>query len=63
MPKILIGGHAELFGETMVEPGQEIPNDADKDLVTRLTDEGRITDIKPAELKKAQQQEEEDTGA
>jgi hypothetical protein len=51
MPKILVGGHAELLGTTMVEPGHEIPNDADTDIVKRLQDEGRIVNVKPSQLK------------
>jgi hypothetical protein len=51
MPKILVGAHAELLGTTMVEPGQEIPNDADAPLVKRLQDEGRVVDVKPSQLK------------
>lgn len=51
MPKILTGRHAELLGSTQVEPGQEIPADADKDVVKRLEDEGRIATVKAADLK------------
>jgi len=57
MPKILTG-HAELIGDTMVEPGQEIPKDADKTVVKRLEDEGRLADVKAADLKAAQEGEE-----
>jgi hypothetical protein len=56
MPKVLTG-HAELLGTAMVEPGQEIPKDADKDTVQRLTDEGRIADVKAADLKAAQEED------
>jgi hypothetical protein len=57
MPKILTGAHAELMGSTMVEPGQEIPSDADKDHVKRLEAEGSVADVKAADLKKAQEGE------
>jgi len=56
MPKILTG-HAELIGETMVEPGQEIPKTADKDHLKRLEAEGRIADVKAADLKATQEEE------
>jgi hypothetical protein len=56
MPKILTGRHAELLGTTVVEPGGEIPSDADKDQVKRLTDEGKVTDVKAADLKAAQEE-------
>jgi len=56
MPKILTG-HAELLGTSMVEPGQEIPKDADKDTVKRLEAEGRIADVKAADLKATQEEE------
>lgn len=56
MPKVLTG-HAELIGETMVEPGQELPKDADKDLVKQLDAEGRLADVKPADLKAAQEED------
>lgn len=51
MPKILVGAHAELLGTTMVEPGQEIPNDTDPDLIKRLQGEGRVVNVKPSQLK------------
>jgi hypothetical protein len=58
MPRLFTGSHAVLLGTTMVEPGDEIPGDADKDEVKRLTDEGQVTDVKAADLKAAKQQEE-----
>jgi len=54
MPKVLTG-HAELIGTTMVEPGQPLPKDADKDLIKRLEAEGRLADVKPADLKAAEE--------
>jgi len=59
MPKLFTGRHAVLLGTTMVEPGGEIPKDADRDEVARLEAEGQITDVKAADLKAAKQQEEE----
>jgi len=46
MPKLFTGRHAVLLGTTLVEPGGEIPKDADKDEVARLEAEGQITDTK-----------------
>jgi len=52
MPKLFTGRHAVLLGTTVVEPGQEVPKDADKDEVTRLEAEGQITDTKTTTSKK-----------
>lgn len=45
-PKILTGRHAEDVGSAVVEPGGEIPDDADKDVVKRLTDDGKVANVK-----------------
>jgi len=45
-PKILVGQHAEDVGSAVVEPGGEIPSDADKDVVKRLESEGKLADVK-----------------
>jgi len=52
MPKLFTGRHAVLLGTTLVEPGGEIPKDADKDEVARLEAEGQITDVKTTTTKK-----------
>lgn len=52
MPKLFTGRHAVLLGTTVVEPGDEIPKDADKDEVARLEAEGQVTDVKPTSSKK-----------
>jgi hypothetical protein len=43
-PKILRSTHAEDVGSAVVEPGDQIPDDADADVVKRLRDEGKIED-------------------
>lgn len=43
-PKILRSTHAEDVGSAVVEPGDQIPDDADADVVKRLQDEGKIED-------------------
>jgi len=53
MPKLFTGRHAVLLGTTVVEPGQELPSDADKDEVKRLEAEGQITDVKTTTKKEA----------
>lgn len=45
-PKVLTGRHAEDVGTAVVEPGGEIPSDADKDVVKRLESEGKIANVK-----------------
>lgn len=45
-PKILTSSHAEDVGSAVVEPGGEIPSDADKDVVKRLESEGKIANAK-----------------
>jgi hypothetical protein len=52
MPKILTAEHAELLGSTVVEPGDEIPDDADDELVARLEAEGKIADAPKKTTKK-----------
>jgi hypothetical protein len=52
MPKILTAEHAELLGTTVVEPGDEIPDDADKDVVKRLEAEGKIANAPAAAKEK-----------
>jgi hypothetical protein len=49
MARVLTGDHAEDVGGIIVEPGQEIPSDADLEVIERLDDEGRLGDPKPAE--------------
>ena len=56
MPKLFTGRHAVLLGTTVIEPGQELPPDADKDEVKRLEAEGQITDIKPIKIIKQQEE-------
>jgi len=53
MPKLFTGRHAVLLGTTVVEPGQELPSDADRDEVKRLQAEGQITDVKTTTKKEA----------
>jgi len=54
MPKIYTGRHAELLGSTLVEPGGQIPTDADKDTVKRLEAEGKVADVKTTTTKEAE---------
>jgi hypothetical protein len=42
MAKTLISDHAEDVGGVIVEPGQEVPEDADADVVERLEAEGKL---------------------
>lgn len=52
-PKVLSSTHAEDVGNGLVvEPGQEIPSDADPAVVKRLEDEGRVSTTKAATKKK-----------
>lgn len=44
MAKVLMSAHAEDVGGRLVEPGQEIPEDADADVVQRLEAEGKVSD-------------------
>lgn len=46
MPKTLAGKHAQDFDGQVVEPGQPIPDEADKDLVKRLEEQGRVRQTK-----------------
>ena len=46
-PKVLIAAHAEDVGGHVVEPGQEIPADADPEVVNRLVADGRVAEAKP----------------
>jgi hypothetical protein len=46
MSKVLISAHAEDVGNAVVEPGEPIPADADKNTIKRLEAEGKIADIK-----------------
>jgi hypothetical protein len=47
MAKILTGRHAEHVGDAVVEPGGEIPADADPELLARLEAEGKLADSEP----------------
>ena len=49
MAKRLVADHAEDVGGMIVEPGQELPDDADDEVVQRLEDEGRLGDAEGAE--------------
>lgn len=44
-PKVLTSSHAEDVGSAVVEPGQRIPDDADKAIVKRLEGEGKISNV------------------
>jgi hypothetical protein len=47
--KVLTGAHAEDVGDgRVIEPGQEIPPDADPQTVARLQDEGKVTQTRSA---------------
>jgi hypothetical protein len=49
MPQILTGRHAEDVGGQIVEPGGEIPKDADPKVLERLERQGLLADApKPA---------------
>ena len=45
-PKVLTGAHAEDVGGYVVEPGQEIPADADPEVVKRLEAAGLVAETK-----------------
>lgn len=54
MPKVLTSTHAEdVGGGLVVEPGQEIPSDADPEVVKRLEADGLVsqTRAKPQQSK------------
>ena len=42
MAKRLISDHAEDVGGVIVEPGDELPDDVDDDVVARLDEEGKL---------------------
>ena len=44
MAKVLQSDHAEDVGGVIVEPGQEVPDDADDEVLGRLEDEGKLGD-------------------
>ena len=44
MARVLTGDHAEDVGGIIVEPGDEIPDGADDDVLERLDDDGRLGD-------------------
>lgn len=53
MPKVLRSAHAEDVGNgRVVEPGAEIPSDADPDVVKRLDSEGRVLTTRAATKQK-----------
>ena len=49
MAKRLVSDHAEDVGGQIVEPGQELPDDADDEVVERLDEEGKLGDAEQAE--------------
>jgi hypothetical protein len=51
MAKVLTSTHAEDVGGRIVEPGQEIPDDADPEVVKRLEAEGKLHEPKAAPKK------------
>jgi hypothetical protein len=55
MPRLFTGRHAVLLGSTVVEPGDPLPSDADKDEVKRLEAEGQITDVKTTKTTKQEE--------
>jgi hypothetical protein len=55
MPRLFTGRHAVLLGSTVVEPGDALPSDADKDEVKRLEAEGQITDVKATKTTKQEE--------
>ena len=44
MAKVLQSDHAEDVGGQIVEPGQELPKDADPDVVEQLEADGKLVD-------------------
>jgi hypothetical protein len=52
MARVLTGDHAEDVGGIVVEPGAEIPSDADLDVLERLEAEGRLGDAEPEQQAK-----------
>lgn len=60
MPKVLTSAHAEDVGGGLVcEPGQEIPSDADPEVVARLEQRGLVssTRAKPKPSKPPSEEE------
>jgi hypothetical protein len=51
-PKVLTAAHAEDVGGFVVEPGGEIPADADKDTVKRLEAEGKVQTVRASSTSK-----------
>ena len=52
MPKVLRSAHAEdVGGGLVVEPGSEIPSDADPEVVKRLETEGRVETTRATKTK------------
>jgi hypothetical protein len=47
MPRVLISDHAEDVGGVIVEPGQEVPDDADADVLERLEADGKLGEPEP----------------
>jgi hypothetical protein len=54
MARVLTGSHAEDVGGIIVEPGGEIPSDADLEVLERLEADGRLgdADVEPQQTKK-----------
>jgi hypothetical protein len=48
MTDVLIGPHAEYVGGAVVEPGEEIPESANPDIVKRLRKDGRLAALPKA---------------
>lgn len=58
MTKVLSSAHAEDVGGYVVEPGAEIPSDADPAVIARLDAEGKLTDA-PAKPRATRKTEED----
>lgn len=59
MTKVLRGAHAEDVGDgRVIEPGQEIPPDADPGVVARLSDEGKVGETRTRGAGKSKTEEE-----
>lgn len=52
MAKTLISDHAEDVGGAIVEPGDEIPDGADDEVLERLEAEGKLGDAPAKSTKK-----------
>ena len=55
MAKRLVADHAEDVGGVIVEPGQEVPDDADDEVLERLEADGKLAEPEGAGDKEADQ--------